>query len=160
LVLDTEVYSSTGGQASKSTPLAAAAKFASAGKAAGKKDLGLIAMSYGHVYVASVAFGARDAHTVQAFMEAESYEGPSLIIACSQCVAHGYDLRFGAEQQKLAVNSGVWPLYRFDPRRVQRGEPPLVLDAPAGRAGVADYMRNETRFRMVERVDPQRFRRL
>jgi pyruvate-ferredoxin/flavodoxin oxidoreductase len=160
LVLDTEVYSNTGGQASKSTPLAAAAKFASAGKAAGKKDLGLIAMSYGHVYVASVAFGAKDAHTVQAFTEAESYDGPSLIIAYSPCVAHGYDLRFGAEQQKLAVNSGVWPLYRFDPRRVEHGEPPLVLDAPAGRAGVAEYMRNETRFRMVERVDPQRFRRL
>jgi pyruvate-ferredoxin/flavodoxin oxidoreductase len=160
LVLDTEVYSNTGGQASKSTPLAAAAKFAAAGKATGKKDLGLIAMSYGHVYVASVAFGARDSHTVHAFTEAESYDGPSLIIAYSQCVAHGYDLRHGAEQQKLAVNSGVWPLYRFDPRRAGQGEPPLVLDAPAGKAGVADYMRNETRFRMVERMDPQRFRRL
>ncbi len=160
LVLDTEVYSNTGGQASKSTPLAAAAKFAAAGKAVAKKDLGLIAMSYGHVYVASVAFGAKDSHTVQAFLEAESYAGPSLIIAYSQCVAHGYDLRYGVEQQKLAVNSGVWPLYRFDPRRLERGEPPLLLDAPAGRAGVADYMRNETRFRMVERLDPERFRRL
>lgn len=160
LVLDTEVYSNTGGQSSKSTPLGAAAKFATAGKAVAKKDLGLIAMSYGHVYVASVAFGARDAHTVQAFLEAESYDGPSLIIAYSQCVAHGYDLRFGAEQQKLAVNSGVWPLYRYDPRRVAQGMPPLVLDAPAGRAGVAEYMRNETRFRMVERIDPERFRRL
>lgn len=160
LVLDTEVYSNTGGQASKSTPLAAAAKFASAGKAMAKKDLGLIAMSYGHVYVASVAFGAKDSHTVQAFQEAESYDGPSLIIAYSQCVAHGYDLRFGVEQQKLAVNSGIWPLYRFDPRRVALGQPPLVLDAPAGKAGVAEYMRNETRFRMVERIDPERFRRL
>ena len=134
LVLDTEVYSNTGGQASKSTPLGAAAKFAAAGKASHKKDLGLMAMSYGHVYVASVAFGAKDSHTVQAFQEAESYDGPSLIIAYSHCIAHGYDLRFGAEQQKLAVNSGVWPLYRYDPRRVAQGEPPLVIDVPPGKA--------------------------
>jgi pyruvate-ferredoxin/flavodoxin oxidoreductase len=160
LVLDTEVYSNTGGQSSKSTPLAASAKFAAAGKAVHKKDLGLIAMSYGHVYVASVAFGAKDTHTVQAFHEAESYDGPSIIIAYSQCVAHGYDLRYGAEQQKLAVNSGVWPLYRYDPRRVEQGEPPLVIDAPAGKASVMDYMRNETRFRVVERMDPDRFRKL
>jgi pyruvate-ferredoxin/flavodoxin oxidoreductase len=158
LVLDTEVYSNTGGQASKSTPLGAAAKFASAGKGVHKKDLGLIAMSYGHVYVASVAFGARDSHTVQAFQEAISYPGPSLIIAYSHCIAHGYDMRFGAEQQKLAVNSGIWPLYRYDPRRVGKGEPPLVIDAAPGRATVADYMRNETRFRMVEKLDPRRFR--
>ncbi len=160
LVLDTEVYSNTGGQASKSTPLGAAAKFASAGKATQKKDLGLMAMSYGHVYVASVAFGAKDSHTVQAFQEAASYDGPALIIAYSHCIAHGYDLRFGAEQQKLAVNSGVWPLYRYHPRRVERGEPPLIIDVPPGRASVAEYMRNETRFRMVEKIDPQRFRRL
>jgi pyruvate-ferredoxin/flavodoxin oxidoreductase len=160
LVLDTEVYSNTGGQASKSTPIGAAAKFAAAGKAIQKKDLGLMAMSYGHVYVASVAFGARDSQAVQAFQEAAGYDGPSLIIAYSHCIAHGYDLRFGAEQQKLAVNSGVWPLYRYDPRRVERGEPPLVVDAPPGRASVADYMRNETRFRMVEKIDPERFRRL
>jgi pyruvate-ferredoxin/flavodoxin oxidoreductase len=160
LVLDTEVYSNTGGQASKSTPLGAAAKFATAGKSIAKKDLGLMAMSYGHVYVASVAFGAKDSHTVQAFQEAESYEGPSLIIAYSPCIAHGYDLRYGAEQQKLAVNSGVWPLYRYDPRRVAQGLPPLVLDAPAGKASVQEYMRNETRFRMVEKVDPVRFREL
>jgi pyruvate-ferredoxin/flavodoxin oxidoreductase len=158
LVLDTEVYSNTGGQASKSTPLGAAAKFAAAGKATHKKDLGLMAMSYGHVYVASVAFGAKDAHTVQAFQEAASYEGPSLIIAYSHCIAHGYDLRCGAEQQKLAVNSGVWPLYRYDPRRTERGEPPLVLDAPTGKISVTEYMRNETRFRMVEKIDPERFR--
>lgn len=160
LVLDTEVYSNTGGQASKSTPIGAAAKFAAAGKATQKKDLGLMAMSYGHVYVASVAFGAKDTHTVQAFQEAASYDGPSLIIAYSHCIAHGYDLRFGAEQQKLAVNSGVWPLYRYDPRRVERGEPPLVIDVPPGRVSVADYMRNEARFRMVEKIDPERFRRL
>jgi pyruvate-ferredoxin/flavodoxin oxidoreductase len=160
LVLDTEVYSNTGGQASKSTPLGAAAKFAAAGKQVQKKDLGLMAMSYGHVYVASVAFGAKDSHTVQAFQEAASYDGPSLIIAYSHCIAHGYDLRFGAEQQKLAVSSGVWPLYRYDPRRVARGEPPLVIDVPPGRTTVADYMRNETRFRMVEKIDTERFRRL
>jgi pyruvate-ferredoxin/flavodoxin oxidoreductase len=160
LVLDTEVYSNTGGQASKSTPLGAAAKFAAAGKGINKKDLGLMAMSYGHVYVASVAFGAKDSHTVQAFQEAESYDGPSLIIAYSHCIAHGYDLRFGAEQQKLAVNSGVWPLYRYDPRRVAQGLPPLVIDAPAGKASVQEYMRNETRFRMVEKIDPRRFRAL
>ncbi len=160
LVLDTEVYSNTGGQASKSTPIGAAAKFAAAGKAVQKKDLGLMAMSYGHVYVASVAFGAKDSHTVQAFQEAAAYNGPSLIIAYSHCIAHGYDLRFGADQQKLAVNSGVWPLYRYDPRRVERGEPPLVIDVPPGRASVAEYMRNETRFRMVEKIDAGRFRRL
>jgi pyruvate-ferredoxin/flavodoxin oxidoreductase len=160
LVLDTEVYSNTGGQASKSTPLGAAAKFAAAGKPTQKKDLGLMAMSYGHVYVASVAFGAKDTQTVQAFQEAASYDGPSLIIAYSHCIAHGYDLRYGAEQQKLAVNSGVWPLYRYDPRRVARGEPPLVIDLPPGRVSVAEYMRNETRFRMVEKIDPRRFRKL
>jgi pyruvate-ferredoxin/flavodoxin oxidoreductase len=162
LVLDTEVYSNTGGQASKSTPLGAAAKFAAAGKAIAKKDLGLMAMSYGHVYVASVAFGAKDAHTVQAFQEAASYDGPSLIIAYSHCIAHGYDLRLGVEQQKRAVGSGVWPLYRYDPRRTARGEAPLVLDSAgmAGKISVQEYEQNETRFRMVEKIDPERFRRL
>lgn len=99
-------------------------------------------------------------HTVQAFHEAESYDGPSIIIAYSQCVAHGYDLRYGAEQQKLAVNSGVWPLYRFDPRRIHRGEPPLIVESPTGKATIDEYMRNEARFRIVERLDPERFRRL
>jgi pyruvate-ferredoxin/flavodoxin oxidoreductase len=107
-----------------------------------------------------VAFGAKDSHTVQAFQEAASYDGPSLIIAYSPCIAHGYDLRFGADQQKLAVSSGVWPLYRYDPRRVERGEPPLIIDVPPGKTSVADYMRNETRFRMVEKINPERFRRL
>ena len=159
LVLDTEVYSNTGGQASKATPLGAAAKFAATGKSTEKKDLGLMAMNYGHVYVASVAFGANDNHMVKAFREAESYDGPSLIIAYSHCIAHGYDMAFGADQQKRAVASGVWPLYRYDPRRADSGEPPLVIDAPAGRIPVAEYMSNETRFRMVEKIDPQRFRR-
>jgi pyruvate-ferredoxin/flavodoxin oxidoreductase len=160
LVLDTEVYSNTGGQASKSTPLGAAAKFATLGKDVHKKDLGLIAMSYGHVYVASIAFGAKDTHTVTAFQEAASYQGPSLLIAYSHCIAHGYDLRFGAEQQKLAVNSGIWPLYRYDPRRTEAGEPPLIIDVAPGRSSVEEYMRNETRFRMVESIDPERFRRM
>jgi pyruvate-ferredoxin/flavodoxin oxidoreductase len=159
-VLDTEVYSNTGGQASKSTPLGAAAKFASAGKGVHKKDLGLMAMSYGHVYVASVAFGAKDSQTVQAFQEAAHYPGPSLIIAYSPCIAHGYDLKHGLEQQKLATSSGIWPLYRFDPRRIAQGQAPLVIDLVPGRARAADYMRNETRFSMVEKIDPLRFRRL
>jgi pyruvate-ferredoxin/flavodoxin oxidoreductase len=160
LVLDTEVYSNTGGQASKSTPLGAAAKFATLGKDVHKKDLGLMAMSYGHVYVASVAFGAKDSQTVAAFQEAASYPGPSLVIAYSHCIAHGYDMRFGAQQQKLAVTSGVWPLFRYDPRRIERGEPPLIIDVTPGRSSVDEYMRNETRFRMVEAIDPDRFRRL
>src|SRR5450432_1068172 len=158
LVLDTEVYSNTGGQASKSTPMGAAAKFAAAGKATPKKDLGLMAMAYGNVYVAHVALGAKDVQTVKAFVEAESYDGPSLIIAYSHCIAHGYDMAFGAAQQKLAVDSGVWPLYRFDPRRTEAGEPPMHLDYGPPRARVADYMRNESRFRMIERSDPARFK--
>ena len=159
LVLDTEVYSNTGGQASKATPLGAAAKFAANGKATDKKDLGLLAMNYGHVYVASVAFGAKDKQTVQAFREAEAWDGPSLIIAYSHCIAHGYDMAFGADQQKRAVDSGVWPIYRFDPRRLEAGEAPLKLDSRPGRTRVREYMNGETRFRMVERIDPERFKR-
>jgi pyruvate-ferredoxin/flavodoxin oxidoreductase len=158
LVLDTEVYSNTGGQQSKATPLGAAAKFASAGKTIGKKDLGLLANMYGHVYVARVAFGAKMAQTTQAFLEAESYAGPSLIVAYSPCIAHGYDMANGAVQQKLAVDSGVWPLYRFDPRRLVKGEPPLRLDYGPPKVRVADYLRNESRFRMVERADPARYK--
>jgi pyruvate-ferredoxin/flavodoxin oxidoreductase len=160
LILDTEVYSNTGGQQSKATPLGAAAKFASAGKEMAKKDIGLMAMAYGHVYVARVAFGAKDVQTVRAFQEAESYPGPSLIIAYSHCIAHGYDMAYGAEQQKLAVDSGVWPLFRFDPRRVRQGQPPLALDSGAPKVSAKQYMRNETRFRMVEKLDPERFKRL
>jgi pyruvate-ferredoxin/flavodoxin oxidoreductase len=158
LVMDTEVYSNTGGQQSKATPLGAAAKFAASGKMVGKKDLGLLANMYGHVYVARVAFGAKMAQTAQAFLEAESYDGPSLIIAYSPCIAHGYDLANGAAQQKLAVESGVWPLYRFDPRRLVKGEPPLKLDYGPPKPVVAEYMRNESRFRMIERQDPARFK--
>ena len=159
LVLDTEVYSNTGGQQSKATPLGAAAKFAAAGKPIGKKDLGLLANMYGHVYVARVAFGAKMAQTAQAFLEAESYAGPSLIVAYSHCIAHGYDMANGASQQKLAVDSGVWPLYRFDPRRLVKGEPPLHLDYGPPKARVADYVRNESRFRMVERADPAQYKK-
>ncbi|OQC40109.1 MAG: Pyruvate-flavodoxin oxidoreductase [Acidobacteria bacterium ADurb.Bin051] len=160
LVLDTEVYSNTGGQASKATPLGAAAKFAMAGKEVGKKDLGLLAMSYGHVYVARVAFGSKYNQTVEAIREAESYPGPSLVIAYSHCIAHGYDLQFGVDQQRLAVDSGIWPLYRFDPRRVASGQPPLKLDSGAAKVPVSEYMKNEARFRMVEKQNPQRFRQL
>jgi pyruvate-ferredoxin/flavodoxin oxidoreductase len=158
LVLDTEVYSNTGGQASKATPIGAAAKFAATGKVTDKKDLGLMAMQYGHVYVASVAMGAKDTQTVSALLEAESYPGPSLVIAYSHCIAHGYNLAFGADQQKRAVDSGVWPLYRYDPRRIADGKPPLTIDAQGGKIRVAEYLKNETRFRMVERMDPERFR--
>jgi len=158
LVLDTEVYSNTGGQASKATPLGAAAKFAAKGKEVQKKDLGLMAMSYGHVYVASIALGAKDTHTVKTLLEADSWPGPSLIIAYSHCIAHGYDLAYGLDQQDRAVKSGIWSLYRWDPRRLEQGEPPLIVDAPGGKIPVTEYMKNETRFRVVEKVSPQRFR--
>lgn len=158
LVLDTEVYSNTGGQASKATPLGASAKFATAGKNIHKKDLGMLAMSYGHVYVASVAMGANDNQAVKAISEAASYPGPSLIIAYSPCIAHGYDMKNSLTQQKLAVQSGVWPLFRFDPRRVAEGKPPLQLDAkPTGKVKAREYMANETRFRMVQKMSPDRF---
>jgi pyruvate-ferredoxin/flavodoxin oxidoreductase len=157
LVLDTEVYSNTGGQASKATPIGASAKFAMAGKATAKKDLGMLAMAYGHVYVARVAFGAKDAQTVKAFVEADAHKGPSIIIAYAHCIAHGYDLSQGCHQQKAAVESGAWPLFRFDPKRIAAGEPPLILDASAPKGSLKDYMLNETRFRMVEKMDPKRF---
>jgi pyruvate-ferredoxin/flavodoxin oxidoreductase len=160
LVLDTEVYSNTGGQQSKATPVGAAAKFAVAGKATRKKDLGLLAMSYGHVYVASIALHARSAQTVQAFLEAERHPGPSLLIAHSPCIAHGYDLVHAPTQQKRAVDSGMWPLYRFDPHRTGSGEPPLVLDSRAPHLDVATYMENEPRFRMVELRSPERYQQL
>jgi pyruvate-ferredoxin/flavodoxin oxidoreductase len=160
LVVDTEVYSNTGGQQSKSTPIGAAAKFAAAGKSAPKKDLGLLAMSYGNVYVAQVSWGAKDVHTVKAFQEALSYPGPALIIAYSDCIAHGYDLVLGPEQQKMAVASGYWPLYRYDPRRHAAGQAPLQLDFGAPNNQLAQFMANETRFRMVEQKDPDRYKTL
>ena len=129
LVLDTEVYSNTGGQASKATPRGAVAKFAAGGKPAGKKDLALMAMSYGSVYVAQIAMGASDMHTVKAFLEAEAYDGPSLIIAYSHCIAHGYDMAHGMDQQKAAVNSGYWPLFRYNPTLAGQGKNPFQLDS-------------------------------
>jgi pyruvate-ferredoxin/flavodoxin oxidoreductase len=160
LVLDTEVYSNTGGQASKATPLAAAAKFAMSGKSVAKKDLGMLAMSYGYVYVAQIAVGAKDAQTVRAFLEAESYPGPSLIIAYCHCIAHGYDLAHGLDQQQLAVDCGYWPLYRFDPRRAAREENPLQLDSKAPSIPFKDYALNETRYRMLLKANPERAKML
>jgi len=160
LVMDTEVYSNTGGQQSKATPLGASAKFAAAGKALPKKDLGLMAMTYGHIYVAKVAMGAKDQQTVRAFLEADAHPGGSLIIAYSPCIAHGYDLALSGQQSKLAVDSGQWPIYRFDPARRAKGEPPLHLDSGTPTASPLTYMRNEARFRMAEMVDPVRFRAL
>ncbi|HEX5855719.1 MAG TPA: pyruvate:ferredoxin (flavodoxin) oxidoreductase, partial [Thermoanaerobaculia bacterium] len=157
LVLDTEVYSNTGGQQSKATPLGAAAKFAAKGKSTPKKDLGMLAMTYGNVYVAHVAFGAKDAQTVKALLEAESYPGTSIVIAYSPCIAHGYDLSFSLDQQKLASESGYWPLYRFDPRRISTGETPLLMDTAQIKGSIAQFMRNEARFRMVEQQDAPRF---
>jgi pyruvate-ferredoxin/flavodoxin oxidoreductase len=160
LVLDTEVYSNTGGQASKSTPVGAAAKFAASGKVTQKKDLGLMAMSYRNAYVASIAFGSNDNQTVKALIEAESYPGPSLTVAYSHCIAHGYDLRHGLDQQKLVVDSGIWPLYRYDPRLTTRGQPALQIDSPPTHKLVKDYLRNESRFAMVGDISPQQFRSL
>jgi pyruvate-ferredoxin/flavodoxin oxidoreductase len=157
LVLDTEVYSNTGGQQSKATPTGAVAKFAASGKALPKKDLARIAMGMGHVYVAQVAIGARDAQTVRAFLEAEAYPGPSLILAYSPCIAHGYDLAHGADQQRLAVEAGLWPLLRFDPRRDALGQPPLQLDMAAPKGSPATFMANEARFRILEKADPDRW---
>ena len=157
LVLDTEVYSNTGGQASKATPLAATAKFAVAGKTRPKKDLGLLAMSYGNVYIARVAFGAKDAQTLKAFQEAEAFPGTSLIIAFSPCIAHGYDLAGGIDQQRLAVETGYWPLYRYDPRREAAGESAFKLDSAAPKGDLGAYMHNETRFRMTEQQDTARY---
>ncbi len=157
LVLDTEVYSNTGGQQSKATPLGATAKFAMAGKKTGKKDLGMMAMTYGNVYVARVAMGAKDAQTVKAFQEAESWHGTSLIIAYSHCIAHGYDLVHGLDQQKAAVETGYWPLYRFDPRNVERGEPALKLDSAAPKGDLGKFMLAETRFRAAEQQDPEHY---
>ena len=154
LVLDTEVYSNTGGQKSKATPLGAIAKFAAGGKPSGKKDLGMMAMTYKNVYVASVAMGANDAQTVRAFVEAEAYPGPSLIIAYSHCIAHGINMRKGLEQQKLAVETGYWPLYRYNPLLADQGICPLKIDSKPPKGHVRDYTMNETRYRMLTKINP------
>src|SRR5690606_13259154 len=154
LVLDTEVYSNTGGQMSKSTPRAAVAKFAAGGKPLGKKDLGLIAMSYGNVYVARVAMGAKDEQTLRAFIEAEAYDGPSLIIAYSHCIAHGIDMKTALKNHKAAVDTGQWLLYRYNPQRAEIGENPLVLDSRAPKLPLREYLQMENRFKMLELTKP------
>jgi pyruvate-ferredoxin/flavodoxin oxidoreductase len=160
LVLDTEVYSNTGGQQSKSTPRGAVAKFAAGGKPGGKKDLGLMAMTYGNVYVASIAMGAKDEHTLKAFLEAEAYDGPSIIIAYSHCIAHGIDMTTGMQNQKVAVESGQWLLYRYHPERALTGENPLQLDSRTPTRKVQDFMLMETRFKMLTKSKPEDAKRL
>jgi pyruvate-ferredoxin/flavodoxin oxidoreductase len=160
LVLDTEVYSNTGGQMSKATPLGAVAKFASGGKPAPKKDLGLMAMTYGNVYVAKVAMGYSDAQTLKAFVEAEAYDGPSLIIAYSHCIAHGINMTCGMKEQKAAVESGEWVLYRYNPDLAKEGKNPLVLDSQKPKMKVADYLMGENRFRMLTKSKPEDAKKL
>ena len=155
LVLDTEMYSNTGGQASKSTPRGAVAKFAASGKSAPKKDLGLMAMTYGNVYVASVAMGAKDEHTLKAFLEAEAYGGPSLIIAYSHCLAHGINASAAMSDQKMAVESGQWLLYRYNPKRAVIGENPLLLDSRTASRKVSEFLDHETRFKMLTQSNPE-----
>jgi len=157
LVLDTEVYSNTGGQMSKSTPIGAVARFAAAGKPRPKKDLAMMAMSYGSVYVAKVALGASDAQCVKAFLEADAYEGPSLIIAYSHCIAHGIEnMKNGLHQQKLAVESGYWPLIRFNPENIAKGEPPLKIDSKDPKIPLKDYIYQENRYKMLTKSNPER----
>ncbi len=156
LVLDTEVYSNTGGQASKSTPRAAVAKFAMSGKGLPKKDLGLIAMSYGYVYVARVAMGANDQQTLKALIEAEAYDGPSLVIAYSPCIAHGYDMAKSLDQTKLAVQSGHWPMYRYNPALAEQGQNPLVIESKEPSIPISQYAYNETRYKMLTQMDEER----
>ncbi|MBE9540608.1 MAG: pyruvate:ferredoxin (flavodoxin) oxidoreductase [Proteobacteria bacterium] len=154
LVLDTEVYSNTGGQTSKATPRGAVAKFSSAGKTSGKKDLAMLAMDYENVYIARVAYGAKDTQTLSAFIEAEAHRGPSLIIAYSPCIAHGVDMSFNHRQQSLAVKSGHWPLFRFSPEKLAQGKPPLKLDSPAPSIPYRDFVQTETRFNMLWHTHP------
>ncbi|MDY6920823.1 MAG: pyruvate:ferredoxin (flavodoxin) oxidoreductase [Pseudomonadota bacterium] len=160
LVLDTEVYSNTGGQTSKATPRGAVAKFSASGKPTAKKDLARIAMTYEHVYVAHVAYGAKDVHTLHTFLEAEAYPGPSLIIAYAPCIAHGVDMSNNHRQQNLAVDSGHWPLFRFDPRKAAQGQNPLKLDSKAPSVDYGEFMKSETRFNMLWHSHPQRAREL
>ena len=160
LVLDTEVYSNTGGQMSKSTPMGAVAKFAAAGRPMGKKDMGMIAMSYGNIYVAHVAMGANDLQTVKAFIEAEAYDGPSLILAYSHCIAHGINMRTGNDTQKQAVDSGHWPLYRYNPDLAKENKNPLQLDSRDPKISFQDFAYNQTRFKMLTKSKPERAREL
>ncbi len=160
LVMDTEVYSNTGGQCSKATPLGAIAKFAAAGKRTGKKDLGMIAVAGGHAYVARIAMGANDAQSLRAIIEAERYPGPSIIIAYSHCIAHGYDMKYGLNQQKLAVESGYWPLFRFDPSKRSEGKNPFKLDSKPPKVDFKDYAYNEMRYLLLAKTQPKIAREL
>ncbi len=160
LVLDTEVYSNTGGQMSKSTFRSAIAKFAAAGKPTQKKDLALMALTYGNVYVAKVAMGASDAQTVHAFLEAEAYDGPSIIIAYSHCIAHGIDMAKGMTNQKLAVETGYFPLFRYNPMWAKEGKNPMKLDSKAPKQPLTDFTSLETRFNMLEKIYPERAKEL
>jgi pyruvate-ferredoxin/flavodoxin oxidoreductase len=145
---------------SKATPRGAVAKFAAGGKPSGKKDLAMMALQYGNVYVAKVAMGANDMHTLKAFLEAESWDGPSIIIAYSHCIAHGYDLQYGCEQQKLAVQTGHWPLFRYNPRLAMEGKNPFLLDSKAPSLPLEKYIYNETRYTMLVHSKPEDARRL
>ncbi len=156
LVLDTEVYSNTGGQMSKSTPIGAVAKFATKGKSTPKKDLGMLAVDYGNVYVAQVSMGAKDSQVIQAMREAESYKGASIIIAYAHCISHGFNLVNGVEHQKAAVASGYWPIYRYDPRKAAEGQNPFKLDCPDPKLPVVEYMKNENRFKQLQASNPER----
>lgn len=160
LVMDTGVYSNTGGQQSKATPMGASAKFATAGKALPKKDLGMIAMSYGNVYVAQVSAGANDMQLIKAMNEAEAFDGPSLIIAYCHCIAQGFNLNDGLDHQKAAVESGSWPLYRYNPDNIAAGKAPLMLDSKAPSKPLSEYMANETRFQIVNKMNPERYETL
>jgi len=160
LVLDTEVYSNTGGQASKSTPMGAVARFAASGKPQMKKDLGLLSMTYGTIYVAKVAIGANPTQCVRAFVEAEAYDGPSIVIAYSHCIAHGIDMRTGLENQKRAVQSGHFPLYRYNPDLLKEGKNPLQLDSKPPKISYSDFASQENRFRVLQATNPERAKRL
>jgi pyruvate-ferredoxin/flavodoxin oxidoreductase len=156
LVLDTGVYSNTGGQSSKATPRAAVAKFAANGKGLPRKDLGMIAMTYGYIYVAQVAMGASDMQTLRAFREADAFDGPAIIIAYTHCINHGYEMKLGLQQQDLAVKSGMWPMYRYNPALAKEGKNPLQLDYKEPSIPVKDFAYNETRYTMLVRANEER----
>jgi pyruvate-ferredoxin/flavodoxin oxidoreductase len=160
LILDTEVYSNTGGQRSKATPLGAVAKFAAGGKESPKKDLGMMAISSGHAYVARIALGADDTQALRAIIEAERFPGPSVIIAYSHCIAHGYNMKYGLSQQKMAVESGYWPLFRFNPSLVSKGENPFLLDSKPPKIAFEKYAYNELRYLVLKKSNPKTAREL
>jgi pyruvate-ferredoxin/flavodoxin oxidoreductase len=160
LVLDTEVYSNTGGQMSKATPLGAVAKFAAGGKPMPKKDLGMISMTYGNIYVAKIALGANPAHALKAIIEAENYDGPAIVIAYSHCIAHGINMGAGLQEQKKAVESGHWPLYRYNPDLIVQGKNPLSLDSKAPSLPLEEYVYGETRYKTLLKSKPEASKKL